>query len=104
VLASRHAGVRVGLGTDLIGPNQGRRGRELILRAELETSMDALTAATRVNADILGIADETGATEVGKQADIVAFAADPLSEPNVFADRREVVLVLKSGEVVKDMR
>jgi imidazolonepropionase-like amidohydrolase len=104
LLASRRAGVRVGLGTDLIGPDQSRRGRELLLRAELESAMDALIAATRVNADILGIADETGTIEVGKQADIVAYAADPLNDPGVFADPREVVLVLKSGVVVKDTR
>jgi imidazolonepropionase-like amidohydrolase len=66
--------------------------------------MDALIAATRVNADILGIAHETGTIEVGKQADLAAFAADPLSDPQVFADPGEVVLVLKSGVVVKDTR
>jgi imidazolonepropionase-like amidohydrolase len=104
LLASRRAGVRVGLGTDLIGPSQARPGRELLLRAELESPMDALAAATRVNADILGIGGETGTIEVGKQGDIVALADDPLSDPNVFADPREVVLVLKSGEVVKDTR
>lgn len=101
LLASRRAGVKVGLGTDLIGPNQTRRGRELALRAELESPMDALVAATRVNAEILGIAAQTGTIEVGKQADIVGFASDPLNDPNVFADPREVVLVLKSGRLVK---
>ena len=94
-------GVRVGLGADLIGPEQTRRGRELLLRAELESPMDALVSATRVNADSLGIAHETGTIEVGKQPAIVAFAADPLSDLNVVADPREVALVLKprrSGE------
>lgn len=104
LLASRRAGVRVGLGTDLIGPDQTRRGRELALRAALESPMDALVAATRVNAGILGIGDETGTIEPGMRADIVAFAADPLSDPDVFADPRHVVLVLKSGQVVKDTR
>jgi imidazolonepropionase-like amidohydrolase len=66
--------------------------------------MDALVAATRVNADILGIGDETGTIQVGKRADIAAFAADPLSDPHVFADPRQVPLVLKAGRVVKDMR
>ena len=64
--------------------------------------MDALVSATRVNADSLGIAHETGTIEVGKQPAIVAFAADPLSDLNVVADPREVALVLKPGGVVKD--
>ena len=101
---ARAAGVRVGSGSDLIGPHQRHRGAELVLRAALESPMDALVAATRVNADILGIADEVGTIEVGKRADLVAWSADPLADPAVFDDRERVVLVLQSGRIVKDSR
>jgi len=104
VRASRAAGVRVGSGSDLIGPHQRLRGRELTLRAAIETPMDALVAATRVNADILGISDEVGTIEIGKRADLVAFARDPLADPDLFGDPDQVVLVMQSGRVVKDAR
>jgi imidazolonepropionase-like amidohydrolase len=101
VLVARAAGVRVGLGSDLLGPDQRDRGRELVHRAALETPMRALESATRINAEIIGLGDEIGTLETGKVADIVGFAGDPLSRPEQFADRDRVVLVVQEGRVVK---
>ncbi|MBN9791729.1 MULTISPECIES: amidohydrolase family protein [unclassified Pseudonocardia] len=102
--AARRAGVRVGLGSDLIGPNQDRRGLELLLRSRIESPQAALEAATRVNAEILGIADEVGTIEPGKRADLVAFAGNPLDDPELFEDPDAVVLVVQNGRIVKDLR
>ncbi|RII20654.1 imidazolonepropionase [Streptomyces sp. YIM 130001] len=104
IRASRAAGVRVGSGSDLIGPHQEHRGNELVLRSEVESPMEALMAATSVNAGILGIGDEVGTVEVGKRADLVAFAGNPLDDPALFDRRERIVLVIKNGEVVKDIR
>ncbi|MFQ6331842.1 metal-dependent hydrolase family protein [Nocardia sp. CWNU-33] len=104
LLASRAAGVRVGLGSDLVGANQAGRGHELVLRANIETPMAALVSATRINADILGIADQVGTIEVGKDADLIAFRGDPLTDPAIFADRDRIALVLQRGRIVKDHR
>lgn len=100
VLTARAAGVRVGLGSDLLGPDQRDRGRELVHRAKLETPMRALEAATRINADVIGLGDDLGTIEAGKIADIAGFAGDPLSEPGQFADRDRVALVVQGGRVV----
>ncbi|USQ81267.1 amidohydrolase family protein [Ornithinimicrobium faecis] len=102
--ASRAAGVRVGSGSDLIGPAQGLRGKELTLRSEVETPMLALESATRVNADILGVGEETGTIEVGKLADLTAWATDPLADPTAFGDPDQVILVVQAGALVKDVR
>ena len=102
--ASRAAGVKVGLGSDLIGPDQTGRSEELLIRAELETPMDALVAATRTNSEILRISHETGTLEVGKLADLVAWRTDPLESAKVFTERDQAALVLKAGAVVKDAR
>lgn len=104
LLAARAAGVRVGLGSDLIGPSQAGRGQELVLRSDIESPMLALESATRINADIIGLGDQVGTIEVGKYADLVAFTADPLEHPKVFADRGAVALVVKEGQIVKDIR
>ena len=100
VLATRAAGVRVGLGSDLLGPDQRDRARELVHRAKLESPMRALESATRVNAEIIGLGDELGTIEPGKIADIVGFAGDPLSFPEQFADRDRVTLIMQAGRVV----
>ncbi|MGW4526375.1 amidohydrolase family protein [Amycolatopsis sp. NPDC004378] len=98
---ARAAGVRIGLGSDLIGPDQRRRGDELRLRAELESPMQALVSATSVNADILGLGETTGTIDVGKRADLVAWQRDPLRDAKVFADPEMAVLVVKDGRIVK---
>lgn len=98
---ARAAGVRIGLGSDLIGPHQQRRGEELRLRAELEDPMLALVSATRVNADILGLGETVGTIRVGMRADLVAWRQDPLQDASVFADPEMVALVVKAGRTMK---
>ena len=101
---AREAGLRIGLGSDLIGPNQQRRGEELRLRSELESPMQALVSATSVNANILGVDEVVGMVRVGMQADLVVWQNDPLENAKAFADPEMAVLVVKSGTVVKDIR
>lgn len=101
---ARAAGVRIGLGSDLIGPHQQRRGEELRLRSELESPMQALVSATSVNAEILGIGESVGVIRVGMQADMVAWQSDPLQDGKAFGDPEMAALVVKSGRVVKDVR
>jgi imidazolonepropionase-like amidohydrolase len=98
------AGVRLGSGTDILGPAQSRRGLEIPLKAEVIGAMPALLAATRTNAEILGRSDHLGTVEVGKLADIIAVSGDPLAEPELFDDPDRVELVIKDGVVVKDLR
>ncbi len=101
---ARAAGLRIGSGSDLIGPDQQRRGEELRLRAELESPMAALVSATSVNANILGIGDAVGTIAVGMRADLVAWRQDPLEDAKVFADPDLVALVVKAGHTVKETR
>lgn len=98
---AREAGVRVGLGSDLLGPEQYRRGEELRLRAELESPMQALVSATSVNADILGIGDTVGMLRVGMAADMVAWSRNPLDDARVFADPDMAAFVVKAGRIMK---
>jgi imidazolonepropionase-like amidohydrolase len=101
---ARAAGVRIGSGSDLIGPHQQRRGEELRIRAELESPMQALVSATSVNADILGLGQTTGQIKVGLQADLVAWQSNPLEDAKAFADPDMAALVVKGGTIAKDLR
>ncbi len=83
---------------------QDRRGNELVIRSKIEDPMTALASATRDNARILGVSDEVGIIEVGKLADLVVWAANPLDDPLVFGDRTQARVVLQRGRVVKDIR
>jgi imidazolonepropionase-like amidohydrolase len=101
---ARDAGVMIGSGSDILGPEQDRRGLELSIRAELGDPMEAIVAATAVNARILRQAHEVGTVEVGKRADLIAIDGDPLTDSKLFDDPGRIVLVVKDGQIVKDLR
>jgi imidazolonepropionase-like amidohydrolase len=100
---ARDAGVRVGSGTDLLGPRQNRRGLELALKAKALGAMAAIVSATSVNAAILRQPD-LGRIAEGALADLIAVSGDPLTEPALFDDPARVVLVIKDGMIAKDDR
>ncbi|MFF9020289.1 metal-dependent hydrolase family protein [Streptomyces eurythermus] len=104
LLAARAAGVPIGSGSDLIGPNQNRRGLEIALKARVLGAREAIMSATSVNARIMRVADRIGSIETGKLADLIAVDFDPLAEPELFDDPDRVVLVVKGGRIVKDTR
>jgi imidazolonepropionase-like amidohydrolase len=77
------AGVRYGVGSDS-GPSGRFSGHflhwelQLMVQAGL-TPLQALTAATRTNAELIG-AKDLGTIEPGKRADLVVFDADPAAD------------------------
>jgi imidazolonepropionase-like amidohydrolase len=98
------AGVPLGSGSDLLGPEQRHRGMELTLKSRLVGPMDALISATRTNAELLGREDDIGTVTEGKLADLVAVDGDPLQDPELFDQPERIVLVVQGGKVVKDLR
>ncbi|ATY34615.1 metal-dependent hydrolase family protein [Sphingomonas psychrotolerans] len=77
------AGVKIALGTDAAVYPHGRNGEEIGLMVSKAgmTPRDALIAATKGGADLLGLSAETGTLEPGKSADLIAVDGDPLSDP-----------------------
>ena len=100
---ARDAGVTIGSGSDILGPGQNRRGLELTMKAELLGPMEAIVSATATNSKVLRRPD-LGTVEPGKKADLIAVSGDPLTEPDLFDDPDRIVLVIKNGEIVKDLR
>lgn len=100
---ARDAGVTIGSGSDILGPGQNRRGLELVMKAEIIGPMEAIVSATSVNAKVLRRPD-IGTIEPGKRGDLIAIDGDPLADPELFDDPSRVVLVVKDGEIVKDLR
>ena len=52
------AGVKIGSGSDLLGPPMDLKARELVLQARVQGAMGAIVSATRINAEIFGMSDE----------------------------------------------
>ena len=102
IAIARDAGVKVASGSDVVGPWQGRRGEELVYKARVLGAHEAIISATRINAELFGLADEIGTVEVGKRADLVLLEGQPLDDIEALADPARVPVVLRDGEVVKD--
>jgi imidazolonepropionase-like amidohydrolase len=61
-------------------------------------------AGTSNAADLLGLVDEVGALKPGLGADLVVCNGDPLRDLTALSDPDNVVMVVKDGRVVKDLR
>jgi imidazolonepropionase-like amidohydrolase len=90
-------GVPIAMGTDAsVGPH-GKNALEFSLMTKNGMSPEqALIAGTANGADLLGIAEQTGALKPGKAADIVAVPGNPLADIEV---TQRPVFVMKQGVV-----
>ncbi|MFN8535421.1 MAG: amidohydrolase family protein [Dehalococcoidia bacterium] len=86
------AGVTLAAGTTLYGDNLVDEILEL--RAIGMTAMESLQAATIAGARLLGREADFGTVEVGKRADLVVVAGDPLADPE---NLRDVLLTIRDG-------
>jgi len=93
------AGVRIGFGTDIGVCRFGTNAREFSLMVENGmTPMQAIQAATTVDAELFGVSPKLGSITRGKLADIIAVRGDPLHEVRLLEDVR---FVMKDGRIYK---
>lgn len=95
-------GVPIAFGTDVGVGDHGTNAREFRLMVAGGLSpLQALKSATSVDAQLFGIAAETGTLEAGKLADVVAVPGDPLADITV---TEKVFFVMKEGKVYRNDR
>ncbi|HXG33593.1 MAG TPA: amidohydrolase family protein [Bryobacteraceae bacterium] len=95
-------GVRIAFGTDAAVYPHGRNAEEFAqLVARGLAPLDALKAATSVNAELFGLSDRLGTLEAGKLADIVAVPGDPTRDIRV---TEKVFFVMKEGVIYRNER
>jgi imidazolonepropionase-like amidohydrolase len=105
--AALDAGVQVACGTDTGVPGTafGDNAQELALLVDHGlTPQQALLAATRDAARVLGWSADTGTLEAGKYADFLLLDGDPLADVTVLAAQARLHLVVKGGTIVADRR
>ena len=99
----RKAGVRLGLGTDLLGETYVQQCREFSIRREVFTPVEILRQATSVNAEILMQQDRLGCIKPGAHADLLVVDGDPLADIELLAaNGRNLRLIMRAGELVKN--
>jgi imidazolonepropionase-like amidohydrolase len=105
--AAVEAGVKIACGTDTGVPGTafGENAQELAhLVVHGLTPEQALLAATRDAAAVLGWGDRLGTLQPDRLADFLLLDGDPLADVSCLADRARLQLVVKGGQVAADRR
>lgn len=93
------AGVRIAAGTDAGVIPHGLNARELAVYVKLGMKpLQAIQTMTLNSAALLGVAEDTGALEVGKWADVIAVEGNPLEDITAL---EQVRFVMNAGVVFK---
>jgi len=96
------AGVKIAFGTDSGVSNHGDNAKEFQYMVEAGMpAMEAIQAATRGGADLIGAPDRIGSIQAGRFADLVAVAGNPLTD---IGELKRVTFVMKGGVVYKGAR
>jgi len=100
-------GVKMGYGSDLLGPSQRHQATELRIRADIIGNLAALQSATTVAAEILNRSDDLGVIRPGAVADILVVRGNPLEDIGLLSDQSEhvsehLLAVMKDGQFVRN--
>ena len=96
------AGVKIGFGTDLLGPMHRHQSREFVIRAEVMSPFDIIRSATIVNAELLNRSAELGVITPGARADLIGVDGDPLADISLLDGQGEHLShIMKDGVFYK---
>jgi imidazolonepropionase-like amidohydrolase len=93
----KRAGVKMGLGTDLLGALHIRQSDEFELRSRVLPAIDILRSACAINAELLGQKGRLGCVREGALADLLVVDGDPLKDITVLSGAGERLAVVMSA-------
>jgi imidazolonepropionase-like amidohydrolase len=101
-MAAQHKDLKIIMGTDAGAGAHGQNAREIMFRVQNggQPAMDAIVAATSLNAAALGLQDRIGSLAPGMAADLIAVDGDPLADITALS---RVVFVMKGGVVYRNV-
>ncbi len=100
----QQAGVKIGYGTDLLGPMHQYQSREFVIRAEAMAPWEVIRSATAINAELLNRAGDLGVVAPGARADLIVVDGDPLADISLLDGQGEhLSVIMKDGVLHKRM-
>lgn len=94
---AQNAGVKIGLGSDLLGEMHISQYDELTLRQAAMTPAEILRSATSVNAEMMNQTGRIGVIAPGAFADLIVLDGNPLDDLALFHDSKNLLAVMKGG-------
>jgi imidazolonepropionase-like amidohydrolase len=95
------AGVKMGFGTDLLGPQHERQGTEFSLRARVLPPLEILRSVCSVNAELLNQVGQIGSIREGAMADLLVVDGEPLTDVSVLAQSENLRVIMQGGRIHK---
>ncbi len=96
----RH-GVRMGLGSDLLGEMHTFQSDELRIRSQVLSNFEVICQATQVGAEIVGQKDKLGVVAPDALADLLIVDGDPVADISLLCGQGEhLAMVMKAGKPV----
>lgn len=95
---AQSAGVKIGLGSDLLGDMHACQYEEFTLRQAAMKPADILKSATSVNAEMMNQTGKIGVVAPGAYADLLVLDRNPLDDLGVFQQPGTLSAVMKGGQ------
>lgn len=99
----KRAGVKMGFGSDLLGPSQRLQSDEFRLRAQVLTPHEVIQSATSVAAEVLRMDNRLGRIVPGAIADVLVVDGNPYKDVSCLLGQGDhIPLVMKDGKIFHD--
>jgi imidazolonepropionase-like amidohydrolase len=96
-------GVKMGYGSDLLGPTHSHQSEELRIRSEIIGNLETLRSATVIGAEVLNQAGKLGVIRPGAIADLLVVDGNPLEDIGVLVGQGEKIsAIMKAGRFFKN--
>lgn len=99
----KRAGVKMGFGSDLLGPSQRLQSDEFRIRAEVLSNFEVIQSATLIGAEVLNMQGRLGQLTEGAMADVLVVDGNPYKDIGCLLGQGDhIPLVMKGGKIYHD--
>ncbi|UAN01062.1 MULTISPECIES: metal-dependent hydrolase family protein [Achromobacter] len=97
----KKAGVKIGYGSDLLGPSQRLQSDEFRIRREVLSAQEVIQCATTTAAEVLNQVGQLGRLQEGALADILLVDGDPYRDLSCLLGQGEHIGLIMKGGVIE---